>query len=793
MLAYGLLSLTTTLLIRTLHAEHCRELDYPSILRYCIVERVSHMICVILLDENLSVKIAQTDASAKELRSSIFNYSESLDCARTLKLLLTQPVETLIFSSLYDADPRASTHELFGSLSRLSAALGVKFLRLLISKRGEVYFCTPISDAKMCTLQGWFGNTATALMCRAVSCSGLLEETMCTSSLARAFMAPKTATDLILQHSSKLPLIECCHLFGITFVYALPSRCMLHMQKDNNDLANSILDAITAMDRLESLGENFVHEQNRFRQYMCLLCCKRSGVYGSASKRSLAVTSSFCGLLAVESCTHMLVHAHEPVLMEMKKQIGITALNHLRLTLNSMIDITRIGRVSGCGVDLDVFVWKKGLSQKLDLQRSGLHSLVQEIFSVIVMKQRALGLQSRHLVYKRHIGFIWFVKTADIIMCNISRYMHQTSGCSIMASARKGISHDSFTQLSCDELDCLNFRFEAMLVESYKSCELIYRELRFFLDGVMTNIDNVMHGLRFLGALLRRRPLPLHVQPSLNSREILLLARAANVMFEEICEPHSILLTRCLPFILISGPNMSGKSTCIQNIANTVQLILSTRHVRATDANCALFDYAIRYNPSSGGLFTSHFFSDLKRLYTVIKLSTSNSLVLLDEPCKSTSPKEAEYALWVFLESMLRRRSKLVIVSHLQAIDAFAGIYVTPQLMTPEFVVKNGKFMFRYRLLKREHSLSCDYGMSQAIFSKLPRKILNRASALESTLRSSLSLPCEIITGTREKHEAVTIAQEIMFQLTRDQARHTGRHQDFMKVIACIQEARSKT
>ncbi len=187
----------------------------------------------------------------------------------------------------------------------------------------------------------------------------------------------------------------------------------------------------------------------------------------------------------------------------------------------------------------------------------------------------------------------------------------------------------------------------------------------------------------------------------------------------------NVFISRAVPFILITGPNLCGKTMFIQKLTKTVQQVLSTCLVDSNDTiDCATFKSLGFCAAHSNMLFTSHFYSDLKKMKRVVE-SSSNSLFCLDEPCTSTSITDAENILWTTLEISLRRDIKLLLASHLSAIKHFSNVYIAPSM---KFMGNRTEFALGDAFRAQDE----DYGISHVALDNLPNVVLNRTSALTS-------------------------------------------------------------
>jgi hypothetical protein len=427
---------------------------------------------------------------------------------------------------------------------------------------------------------------------------------------------------------------------------------------------------------------------------------------------------------------------HDPIATEMKTRLfSPPALVRIKQELNSHIRAgvhdVKFGALS------DIFLWKSGIDRTFDLYRVSLCQIAEDIFTFIINQQRLFGFQSRVLKYRKHCGFDWYVQHSELYKLDDYRGTRVTAfdNCPSKLKTKSG----GYTRLSCCHLDCLNARFEAKLADLERRRTLMYQNLEATLQSAKSCLGITMHSMKYVVCFFERSTdFCRNTRPFMNENGVFLVD-APGVQFGESCASRSLLLTHATPFVLVTGPSMSGKSTFIQRVAELTTLALSTRFINARHMYCPLFDVVFHHGEEQIGLFSSHFFSDLKLLQSIISTCSSSALVLLDEPCKSTSVREAECIMWVFLEFLLQRSVKLVLVSHLRTVVDFGVVYSASRTLTLGFAEEYGHFNFNYMLIDYERRHDENYGIRQARLSKLPLEVLTRSASIALILRSSFA------------------------------------------------------
>ena len=126
--------------------------------------------------------------------------------------------------------------------------------------------------------------------------------------------------------------------------------------------------------------------------------------------------------------------------------------------------------------------------------------------------------------------------------------------------------------------------------------------------------------------------------------------------------------------LLISGPNMGGKTALLKTLGLAVLMAQSGLFVAAEKALLAWPDrvYADIGDEQSLQENLSTFAGHLRRLREMLEEATSHSLVLIDELGSGTDPEEGAALSQAILEALLERGVKGMVTTHLSPLKAFA-------------------------------------------------------------------------------------------------------------------------
>lgn len=190
--------------------------------------------------------------------------------------------------------------------------------------------------------------------------------------------------------------------------------------------------------------------------------------------------------------------------------------------------------------------------------------------------------------------------------------------------------------------------------------------------------------------------------------------------------------------LLLTGPNMAGKSTLMRQIALTVILAQVGSFVPADRAEIPLFDHLFTRIGASDQLSEglSTFMVEMTETSEMLKKSSANSLLILDEIGRGTSTYDGMSLAQAILEYLLEQKKAMTLfATHYHELTALQQRY--HQLINAHMTVseQNGEIFFLHTLAKGPAQKS--YGIQVARLAGLPRTITDRASGLLKTIEKA--------------------------------------------------------
>jgi len=434
--------------------------------------------------------------------------------------------------------------------------------------------------------------------------------------------------------------------------------------------------------------------------------------YNRSNARDLIATS-----LAIERM---------PAVIGICRQTDDVLLNHLTSKLDDLDDMgeeIRRTLVDSPPLSLrDGGIIRDGFSKEIDMLRETT-SKGQSWFSDLEKKLRIdLEIPSLKVRMNRQIG--WFIEVTktheDKVPKEWKRKQQMTNG----------------SRYTTDELIQ---RDDLLLTADTKVKELEYRIFRQLRDKCRGNAQKLadiagkiasIDVLQCFAIVAKRRS---WVRPEIIDSPVMKIEGARHPVLEQQggFVPNDINLDNKKNFLLITGPNMGGKSTYLRTTALISILAQSGSFVPASKAKVGLVDRVFTRVGASDDLRRgrSTFMMEMIEVAHILKRATSNSLVLLDEVGRGTSTFDGLSIAWSMTEDICNRiQARSLFATHYHQLIGLEEEIKTIKNVHVQVAQRNGELKFLHTV----GDGPCDdsYGVQVAALAGLPRNVVERASDL---------------------------------------------------------------
>ncbi|WP_130863715.1 DNA mismatch repair protein MutS [Bacilliculturomica massiliensis] len=181
--------------------------------------------------------------------------------------------------------------------------------------------------------------------------------------------------------------------------------------------------------------------------------------------------------------------------------------------------------------------------------------------------------------------------------------------------------------------------------------------------------------------------------------------------------------------LLITGPNMAGKSTYMRQTALIVLMAQAGCFVPADYAKIGVVDRIYTRIGASDNLAQgqSTFFVEMSELAYILNTATPRSLVILDEIGRGTSTYDGLSIAWAVVEYLCKDKKQVrtLFATHYHELTALEGHIKGLRNLNVDVKEQNGNIVFLHKIV--EGSASRSYGIHVAKLAGVPDRLLEAA------------------------------------------------------------------
>lgn len=181
---------------------------------------------------------------------------------------------------------------------------------------------------------------------------------------------------------------------------------------------------------------------------------------------------------------------------------------------------------------------------------------------------------------------------------------------------------------------------------------------------------------------------------------------------------------------ILTGPNMSGKSTYIRQVGLIQIMAQMGSFIPAEDSNLSIVDRIFTRVGASDNLAMgeSTFFVEMLETAQILNYFTEDSLIIMDEVGRGTSTYDGLSLAWAIVEYLTEnKKPKTLFATHyheLTELEKREGVFN----LTVEVLEENNEVIFLHKI--KEGTADKSYGIYVAKLAGIPKKVIERAEVL---------------------------------------------------------------
>lgn len=369
---------------------------------------------------------------------------------------------------------------------------------------------------------------------------------------------------------------------------------------------------------------------------------------------------------------------------------------------------------------------KQGYNDQLDKYRDAMQNGKKWLADLEAKERQLTGISNLKIGYNRVFGYFIEVTKGNIAKLDDSRYNRvQTLTNAERFSTPELKAKESLILEAQEKSRSLEYEIFAKIREQIK--QQIPRVQK--LASGISSIDV----LQSFATISEREQF---VKPKFNHDKLLKLINARHPVVEQVMGsqkyvPNDVLMDEKTKILLITGPNMSGKSTYMRQLALIVILAQMGCFVPAESAVMPIFDQIFTRIGAADDLISgkSTFMVEMKEANQAIQNATENSLILFDELGRGTSTYDGVALAQAIIEYIHDKvHAKTMFSTHYHELTGLSDELKQLKNVHVGASEKDGHLVFLHKVL--DGAADKSYGINVAQLAGLPTDLLARAQSV---------------------------------------------------------------
>ncbi len=234
-----------------------------------------------------------------------------------------------------------------------------------------------------------------------------------------------------------------------------------------------------------------------------------------------------------------------------------------------------------------------------------------------------------------------------------------------------------------------------------------------------------------------------HARPTVDRSDALVVVEGRHPVLEArpgaVVTPNDLELDSAARIVILTGPNMAGKSVYLRQVAHIAILAQMGAFVPAREARLGVLDRVFTRVGAQDNLARgqSTFLVEMVETATILHEVTPRSLVLLDEVGRGTSTFDGLAIAWAVVEQLhdRGRGAKVLFATHFHELTRLAGRLAGVRNFHVAVREWNDEIVFLHKV--QPGGTDRSYGIQVARLAGLPTGVIARAKALLAELEEA--------------------------------------------------------
>lgn len=386
-------------------------------------------------------------------------------------------------------------------------------------------------------------------------------------------------------------------------------------------------------------------------------------------------------------------------------------------------------------------IFKKSYNQELDEIRNINENSKDYLIDLEAKERAKTGIKNLKIGYNRVFGYFLEVSkgNSQLVKEEFGYIRKQT-----LSNSERFITEE------------LKEKEVSILRAEEKSLELEYElfiELRNIIKDYTSALQTLAKTLSEMDMLLGFQKIANennYVRPKLNLDNIINLKNSRHPVIEKFIDtfiPNDLNMNSNDTILLITGPNMSGKSTYMRQVALNIILAQMGSFVAASSANLPIFDAIYTRIGAADDIVSgqSTFMVEMTEVNKALTNATKNSLIIFDEIGRGTATYDGLALAQAIIEYIsINIQAKTLFSTHYheltdleKSLENLKNIHVSADEV-------NGDIVFLHKVLKGAADKS--YGINVAKLANIPLALTLRASDILHRLEKTHNIDSKTLS-----------------------------------------------
>ena len=402
---------------------------------------------------------------------------------------------------------------------------------------------------------------------------------------------------------------------------------------------------------------------------------------------------------------------------------------------------------------------KSGYSQELDEIRNIMNSGKDFLLDIEQREREATGIKNMKIKFNKVFGYFIEITKSNLSMVPEHYIRKQT-----LSNSERYIT----PELKKYEDTIINSKakIEDLEYHLFKEISGKIKEHRKILSELAERLAYIDVMVSFAVSAIEND----YVKPEMNEEYSFEIEDGRHPVVEKLIGrtdyvSNDTVFTEKESFVVLTGPNMSGKSTYMKQIALISIMAQIGSFVPAKKANLSVIDKYLTRIGASDDILTgqSTFMVEMSEVSNILNNATEKSLIILDEVGRGTSTTDGvsiATAISMYIHDKIG--AKTVFATHYHELTDLENKFAHITNYRIEVDEKQGKVMFLRNIVKGGADKS--YGIEVAKLAGLPKEILIESKKILKRLEQKK----ELIERTVDIHQLSLFGSNLEFENKSD-------------------------